>query len=46
MEGDGQGGERMQSFKFGEPVWAPAESHGGETANVIQECHIVVVELK
>ena len=46
MEDDGQGGERMQSFKFGEPTWAPAETLGGETANVIQECHIVVVELK
>ena len=46
MEGDGQGGERMQSFKFGEPVWADAESLGGETANVIQDCHVVIVELK
>jgi hypothetical protein len=45
MEDDGQGGQRMQSFKFGEPVWAPAETHGGETANVVQECHVVVVEL-
>ena len=46
MEDDGQGGERMQSFKFGEPTWQPANTHGGETANVIEECHIVEVELK
>jgi hypothetical protein len=35
----------MQSFKFGEPTWAPAGTHGGKTANVVQECHVVVVEL-
>ena len=46
MESDGQGGERMQSFRFGEPTWAPAESHGGDTSNVVQECHVVIVELK
>ncbi len=45
MEDNGQGGQRMQSFKFGEPTWAPAETHGGTTANVVQECHVVVVEL-
>ena len=46
MESDGAGGERMQSFRFGEPTWAPAESHGGDTSNVVQECHVVIVELK
>ena len=45
MEEDGQGGKRMQSYEFGEPTWAPAETHGGKTANVVQECHVVVVEL-
>lgn len=46
MEDDSDGeGQRMQSFKFGEPTWAPAETHGGETANVVQECHVVIVEL-
>jgi hypothetical protein len=45
MESDGDGGERMQSFRFGEPTWAAAESHGGETSNVVQECHVVIVEL-
>jgi hypothetical protein len=42
---EGDGGTRMQSFKFGEPVWAPAETHGGVTATVIQQCSIVEIEL-
>ena len=45
MEEDDEGNKSMQSFKFGEPAWAPAGTHGGETANVVQECHVVVVEL-
>ena len=45
MEEDDDGNQHMQSFKFGEPAWAPAGTHGGETANVVQECHVVVVEL-
>lgn len=45
MEDDGEGGQRMQSFRFGEPTWASAATHGGKTANVVQECHVVVVEL-
>ena len=39
-------GKRMESYKFGTPVWAAAETHGGETSNVIQQCSIVEVELK
>ena len=39
-------GKRMESFKFGEPTWAPANTHGGETSNVIQQCSVVEVELK
>ena len=39
-------GKRMESFKFGEPTWQPANTHGGNTANVIEECHIVEVELR
>ena len=39
-------GNRMESFKFGEPAWQPANTHGGTTANVIEECHIVEVELR
>ena len=46
LEDDGQGGERMQEFKYGDVVWADAETHGGETATVVQECKIVQVELK
>ena len=46
LEDDGQGGQRMRSYKFGEPTWAPAGSHGGETPNVVQTCQIVEVELK
>jgi hypothetical protein len=46
LEDDGQGGERMQEFKYGDVVWADAETHGGETATVVQECKIVQLELK
>jgi hypothetical protein len=40
------GSQSMESFKFGTPVWAPAESHGGETASVIQQCSVLEIELK
>ena len=40
------GSTRMESFKFGTPVWAAAETHGGETSNVIQQCSIIEIELK
>ena len=46
MTADAAGNERMESYKFGEPAWAPAETHGGKTANVIQDCHVIEVELK
>lgn len=39
-------GKHMESFKFGEPTWAPANTHGGTTSNVIQQCSVVEVELK
>lgn len=39
-------GKRMESYRFGEPTWAPAGTHGGETSSVVQECHVVEVELK
>ncbi len=45
IEPDGEGGERMRDYKFGEPVWAPAESHGGVTATVIQQCSVLEIEL-
>ena len=46
IEDDGQGGERMQDFKFGTPTWQPANTHGGETYDVIQECRVIEVELR
>jgi hypothetical protein len=46
LEDDGAGGERMQEFKYGAVAWAEAETHGGNTANVVQECKIVEIELK
>jgi len=46
MDTDADGNKYMEHFEFGTPVWAPAETHGGRTSNVIQTCHIVEVELK
>jgi hypothetical protein len=46
MEDDGRGGQIMQEFKYGEVAWADAETHGGNTATVVQECKVVEVELK
>jgi len=45
IEDDGDGGERMRDYKFGTPTWLPANTHGGETSNVIQECRVIEVEL-
>jgi len=45
LEDDGHGGERMQSFKYGEVAWADAETHGGNTATVVQECKILEIEM-
>ena len=46
LEDDGEGGSRMQSYKFGEPIWAPAETHGGVTAKVVEQCSLLEIELK
>ena len=35
----------MQEFKYGEVVWAEAVTHGGNTANVVQECKILEIEI-
>jgi len=40
------GSKRMESYKFGTPVWAPAATHGGEASAVVEECRIIEVELK
>lgn len=45
LEDDGEGGQRMQSFKYGEVAWADAETHGGNTATVVQECKILEIEM-
>ena len=45
LEDDGNGGEKMQLFKIGEAVWAPAETHGGTITDVVQECKILEIEL-
>ena len=45
MESDSDGNERMESYKFGEPTWVEANTHGGETSNVIQTCHILEIEV-
>lgn len=45
VEEDGQGGKRMQSFKYGEVAWANAETHGGRNAAVVQECKILEIEM-
>lgn len=36
----------MESYKFGEVLWAERETHGGQTSTVIQECRILEIELK
>ena len=46
LEDDGAGGERMQEYEYGAVAWANAETHGGNTANVVQECKILEIELK
>jgi len=42
---EADGSKRMESYTFGTPVWVPAGSHGGETANVIQQCSVLEIEL-
>ena len=43
---EGDDGKHMESYKFGEPTWQAANTHGGDTSNVIQQCSVVEVELK
>lgn len=45
MEDDGQGGKRMQEFKYGEVAWVDAETHGGTNPEVVQECKILEIEV-
>jgi len=46
LEDDAKGGTQMKSFKFGEPVWSVAETHGGVTAKVVEQCSLLEIELK
>lgn len=41
---DGQ--TAMESYDFGEVRWQRAETHGGETSKVVQECRVLQVEIK
>ena len=45
MEDDGQGGKRMQEYKYGDVAWADAEAHGGTNPEVVQECRILEIEM-
>ena len=45
LEEDGAGGKTMRSYKFGEPAWQAANLHGGSSIPVVQECHVVEVEI-
>lgn len=45
LEDDGEGGERMHLYKIGEPVWMPAETHGGGSIEVVQDCQILEIEI-
>ena len=46
MQDDADGSKHMESFKFGTPVWAAAETHGGVAANVVQQGSVIEVEIK
>lgn len=45
LEDDGKGNRHMEEFKFGQVVWANAVTHGGENADVVQQCQILEIEL-
>jgi hypothetical protein len=45
IEDDGQGGQQMQEFKYGEVAWASAETHGGGNPAVVQECKVLEIEV-
>ena len=45
LEEDDEGEKIMRSYKFGEPTWQSANMHGGSSIPVVQECHVVEVEI-
>ena len=40
------GEERMYSYRPGDVYWQDATTRGGKTSNVIQQCHLLMIELK
>jgi hypothetical protein len=46
LESTADGQKNMQSFRLGDVKWATAETHGGKTSAVVQECSILEIELK
>ena len=46
LESTADGQKSMQSFRLGDVQWATAQTHGGETSAVVQECSILEIELK
>lgn len=46
MQSDPDGSDQMQSYRLGDVLWLPRETHGGVTSGVIQDCSIIQVELK
>jgi hypothetical protein len=46
LESTGDGQTAMQSFKLGDVMWAPRETHGGQTSRVVQDCSLLEIELK
>ena len=46
MEKASDGTDRMQSFRLGDVIWLEAETHGGETSGVVQDCSILEIEMK
>jgi len=46
LEETADGQKSMQSFRLGDVQWANADTHGGATSEVVQECSILEIELK
>ncbi|MDX1481080.1 MAG: hypothetical protein R3315_05360 [Woeseiaceae bacterium] len=40
------GEERMYSYRPGDVYWQDATTRGGKTSNVIQQCHLLMIEVK
>lgn len=46
MEASEDGTERMISYRPGDVYWQRAVTRGGDTSNVIQTCHMLMIEIK